>query len=591
MAHTPPSGAQTPWRTLVEACRQRAHDRPTRPGYLFDSDGDEPAAELTFGELDLRARAIAAELSRHAEPGTRALLHYPPGLEFVTAFFGCLYAGIIAIPAAPLDGSRPDSAAAARSRAIVESSRPEQWLSATGGHERIDRALREAAGLASLRAIATDEVDPARAAGWQAPAIDAGSVAYLQYSSGSTGMPNGVMLTHGNVLHNVAAIRDLCAAGPAPVGAFWLPMFHDMGLVAGALMAVITGSRAKLLSPLAFVHQPVRWLSLLDEPGSISAAPNFAYELCARRVTDKQLAQLDLSGWSCAIVGAERVRAATLERFAERFAACGFRREAFAPCYGLAESTLLVTGGPLGRPPTVRHLDLGAVNRHVVAEAPAGGPAVPLVGCGEPRPGGQVVIVDPDTLRPCAPGLIGEICVAGPSVGSGYWGAPDRTRETFGLTIAGSEGSFLRTGDLGAFIDGQLFVSGRRKDLIIVDGQNYYPPDLEATVEGAHPAVRAGRCAVVAVDDGRGERIVVLAELSMRVLRRLGVDPGEIARAIRRSVSTDHSLAVDDVVLLRSGTLPFTSSGKLQRFACGAAYAAGRLDHRRIQAAPERSAA
>jgi acyl-CoA synthetase (AMP-forming)/AMP-acid ligase II len=590
MAHIHPSDPPAAPRTLVETCRQRAQDDPARLGYQFLSDGDESAAELSFGELDLQARAIAAELSRHAEPGARALLHYPPGLEFVTAFFGCLYAGIVAIPAAPLDGSRPDSAAAARSRAIVESSRPQLWLSVAEGHERIDATLREAAGLATLRSIATDGVDPAGAGRWSAPAIDAASVAYLQYSSGSTGTPKGVTLTHGNVLHNLAAIRDLCATGPAPVGALWLPMFHDMGLVAGALMPV-TGARVKLMSPLAFVHQPYRWLSLLDESGSVSAAPNFAFELCTHRVTDKQLAQLDLSGWSCAIVGAERVRPATLERFAERFAACGFKREAFAPCYGLAESTLLVTGGPLGRPPTVRHLDLSALARHEVSETPAGSQSVPLVGCGEPRPGVRVVIVDPDTLRPCSPGRIGEVCVASPSVGTGYWDAPDQTQESFGLTIDGTEGSFLRTGDLGALVDGQLFVSGRRKDLIIVDGQNHYPPDLEATVEGAHPAVRTGFCAVVAVEDGRSERIVVLAELSVRALRRHGVDPDQVATAIRRAISSGHPVAVDDVVLLRPGTLPFTSSGKLQRFACAAAYAAGRLEHRRIQAAPEREAA
>jgi acyl-CoA synthetase (AMP-forming)/AMP-acid ligase II len=589
MVFTDTTGA--PPRTLVEACRQRASEHPARPGYVFHPDDDEPPAELAFGELDRLARAIAAELATHAPPGARALLHYPPGLEFIAAFFGCLYAGIIAVPAVPLEGSRPQSPAAARSRAIVASARPEFWLSLTGARERLGEELLEAGGLARLRFVATDAIEPARGdREWTPAPVRASSVAYLQYSSGSTGTPKGVMLTHANALHNLASIRDLCISGTVPVGASWLPMFHDMGLVAGALMPVLTAGRVKLMSPLAFVHRPYRWLSLLDEPNTVSAAPNFAYELCVNRVTDEQLAALDLSGWACAIVGAERVRPATLERFAERFALCGFKRQSFAPCYGLAESTLLVTGGPIGRPPTVRNLDVGALARHQVAETTAQQPAA-LVGCGEPRPGVRVVIVDPDTLRPSAGDRIGEVCVASPSVGIGYWDAPAQTHETFGLRIEGAEGSYMRTGDLGALIDGELFISGRRKDLIIVDGQNHYPPDLEATAEAAHPALRRGFCAVVLVDDGAREQVVVLAELSMRALRGGTVSLREITAAIRRCVSASHGVAAGDVVLLRPGSLPFTSSGKLQRFACRAAYMAGELDARRIEPLPERKAA
>lgn len=587
---TQPSDAQPAPRTLVDACRRRAHDHPFQAGFQYEQSEDEPAEPLSYGALDLKARAIATVLREHAEPGARALLHYPPGLDFISAFYGCLYAGMIAIPAAPLDGSKPESAAAARTRSIVESARPELWLSVSGGHDVIGPELRAASGLDRLAAIATDAVDAARATRWARPDIDEDTVAYLQYSSGSTGLPKGVTLTHANVMHNLETIKAMCASGPNPVGALWLPMFHDMGLVSGALMP-IAGARAKLLSPLAFIHQPYRWLRMLDEADSLTAAPNFAFDLCVRRVSDEQLAQLDLSGVKCAIVGAERVRSATLDRFAERFKAAGFRREAFAPCYGLAESTLLVTGGPVGRPPAVRHLDRDALARHEVVDAPAGGSGVSLVGCGEPRPGVRIVIVDPETLRACPPNRIGEVFVASASVGTGYWAAPERTRETFGITIEGIEGRFLRTGDLGALVDGQLYVSGRRKDLVIVDGQNHYPPDLEATVEGSHRALRTGFCAVVAIDDGGREQVVVIAELSTRALRGGNYDVAEIETAVRRALSAGHAVAVDDVVLVRPGTLPFTSSGKLQRYACRAAYSTGELEARRIDAAPEQQAA
>ncbi|MGP0050686.1 MAG: fatty acyl-AMP ligase [Solirubrobacteraceae bacterium] len=593
--------------TMVDVCRRRSMLDDTRVGYAFEADGDEPPRELTFGDLDRSARAVAATLAEHVEPGSRALLNYSPGLDFLIGFFGCLYAGVIAIPAAPIEGRRPDSALTERCRAIVDSAEPAVVLSVGAMFDRIDPGTLRCAGLDGCRAIATDEIDGAAAKRWQPPAIDAATVAYLQYSSGSTGTPKGVMLTHANVLHNIAAIRGLCADGPDVVGAFWLPMFHDMGLVASAFMPVLVGRRATLMSPVSFLQQPYRWLSALSQPRSVSAAPNFAYDLCVDRVSDRQLARLDLSGWGCAIVGAERVRPATLARFAQRFSACGFRAESFAPCYGLAESTLLVTGGPVARRPTVRSFAVRALAGHEVRSPTADEPAVSLVGCGTPRPGVHVLIADPDTLRRCEPGRIGEVCIASPSVGAGYWNRPNETSETFGVTVEGAPGRFLRTGDLGTVIDGELFVSGRRKDLVIVDGHNHYPPDLEATAETAHPALRRGFCAVVSVDDGLRERVVVLAEISNRGILTARTNPSrrgadgapptdldlEITTAIRSALSAGHGVSVDEVVLLRPGSLPLTSSAKLQRFACRAGYAAGRFDVRRVDlsAAPVAPAA
>jgi len=592
----PIEGAEADGRTLIDACRHRANVDSTHLGYVFEPYNDEPASELTFGQLDRGARAVAAALAERMQPGARALLNYPPGLDFLVGFFGCLYAGVIAVPAVPIEGGDTDSPLIERCRAIVNSSTPEVVLSVSAALDPIGPETWRACGLDAVPALATDRLDLGLSDNWQPPAIDAGTVAYLQYSSGSTGAPKGVMLTHGNVLHNLAVIRDLCVETRDVVGAFWLPMFHDMGLVGSALMPVLVGARATLMSPLAFVQQPYRWLSALSQPNSISAAPNFAFDLCVQRITDRQLERLDLSGWGCAIVGAERVRPATLDRFSQRFSACGFRPEAFAPCYGLAESTLVVTGGPMGRPPTVRRLAARALARRQAAAPAVGEPFVSLVGCGQPRPGVHVVIADPDTLRPAAPDQVGEVCVASPSIGLGYWNNREATTEAFGVTLEGADGSFLRTGDLGTVIDGELFVNGRRKDLIIVDGQNHYPPDLEGTAETAHVALRRGFCAVVSVDDGRTERVIVLAEVAGRAIREAELAAGpsgsdhasfgphaEIAAAIRRALSAGHGVAANDIVLLRPGSLPITSSAKLQRFACRAGYLAGHFDDRRVR--------
>lgn len=577
-------------RTLVDVCRARATATPTRVSHVFLRDGEEPEARLTYEQLDRSARVLAVELSRHASPGDRVLLAYPPGLDFVIGFFGCLYAGLIAVPTAPVEADR--SEAASRARAVAGSAAPRLLLSSAEFLDSNGAQLRTAIGDDAVTPIAVDHVDAGSAQRWSRPAIDADTVAYLQYSSGSTGDPKGVILTHRQVLHNASIINDLVEAGPDSKAVSWLPMFHDMGLLSGCIMPIFAGCCATIMSPTAFLRRPYRWLAALSSGDTVTAVPNFALDLCVRRVDEQQRSNLDLRGLRHVIVGAERVRPQTLERFTAAFAPCGFRPESLRPCYGLAEATLLVSGGPAGRPPHVRRFDPAALRRDEAVPGTAGTPGQPLVACGEAGPGLRVVIADPGTLRPAPPDRIGEIFVSGGSVGTGYWNAPQATADTFGVTIEGIDGSFLRTGDLGVIVEGQLFITGRRKDLIVVDGVNHHPVDLESTVELAHPAIRSGGCAVVSVDERGRERVVVLAEMTGQALR--AADPASppdgrseaghavITAAVRRALSAHHGLAVHDIVLLPPGSLPFTSSGKLRRFACREGYREGHFELGRV---------
>lgn len=582
-------------RPLVDVCQARATEMPTQVSHSYLRDGEEPEAQLTYAQLDQAARAVAVELSRHASPGARVLLHYPPGLDFVIGFFGCLYAGLIAVPIAPVEAYR--SAAASRARAVAGSAAPTLLLSSAEFLDSSTAALRKVIGDTAMTPVAVDHLDAAAARRWSRPAIDVDTVAYLQYSSGSTGDPKGVVLTHRQVLHNASVINGLVDVRPDSKAVSWLPMFHDMGLLSGCIMPVVTGCQATIMSPTAFLRRPYRWLAALSSGDTLTAAPNFALDLCVRRIDEQQRTRLDLQGLRQVIVGAERVRPETLERFTAAFAPCGFRAEALQPCYGLAEATLLVSGGPAGRPPHLRHFDPAALRRAEVAPPAPGTPGQPHVGCGEVGPGLHVVIADPDSLSPAAPNRIGEILVSGGSVGSGYWNAPQATADTFGLTIEGIDGSFLRTGDLGVIVDGQLFVTGRRKDLIVIDGVNHHPTDLELTAELAHPALRPGGCAVVSVDERGRERVVVLAELTASALRAVaqpdtpdetipneqsGAGHTRITAAVRRALSAHHGVPVHDVVLLPASSLPFTSSGKLQRFACREGYQKGYFELCRI---------
>ncbi|GDY33390.1 fatty acyl-AMP ligase [Gandjariella thermophila] len=597
MPWTPGEPSRPELGTLVDLCRHRAAERPDRRTFVFLDNGVDESDSLTLGQLDLRARAIAARLGKYAPAGGRALLSYPPGLDFVSAFFGCLYAGIIAVPCPPIVRS-PHDARHTRLRAIAESCEPELLLSDAGTLDKVDPLLHGMPYLSRLTPVATDEVDAADAERWSPCPIDPDTVAYLQYTSGTVQRPRGVVLTHGNVMHNLALIvangsgeRDDLANVPPAVS--WLPVFHDMGLISNVVQPVFVGYDAVLMSPATFVRHPFNWLrAISDRRAGISAASSFGYELCVRRVSEQQRRSLDLSAWRMALIGADAVRAEVIDEFSAAFAPCGFRREAFFPSYGMAESTVMVSGGPVEREPVIERFDAAALAKGVARPAEPGAAARRLVGCGQVQPSLVAAVVDPVTGEPCAADEVGEILVSGPSIGKGYWNAPEASARTFRAVVPGHGGrEFLRTGSLGFLNAGQLFVTCRVTDLIVLDGAQHYPQDIEATASGSHEAVRDGFCAALAVPDGAAERLVVLAEIASRYRAlpdgaetageppagRGAVPAAELRRAIRDAVAAAHGLTVHDVVLLKTGSLPFTTSGKLRRAECRARYRAGDL--------------
>ncbi|WP_224248813.1 non-ribosomal peptide synthetase [Hyalangium gracile] len=558
--------------TLVDLLRERARREPDFPLYTFLADGEEQEELLTCAGLDHRARMIAAGLSQLA-PGERVLLLYPPGLDYIAAFFGCLYAGVVAVPVYPPRHDR----SLARLQAIALDAQATAGLIRTEHLELLRQFFPLAPELEKLTWIATDTLDERAARAWTPPSLTGAERAFFQYTSGSTSLPKGVMLSHRNLLRNLEAIRIRFRQSRSSRVVTWLPPYHDMGLIGGLLQPLYTGYPAVLMSPADFLQQPLRWLRTISRyDATTSGGPDFAYALCVRKARPELCEGLDLSSWRVAFNGAEPIRPETLESFARTFEPFGFRRESFLLCYGLAEATLLVTGSEVGRPPRVETFDGASLQRgQAVAVETARSDAHALVSSGRNALDGRVVIVDPEQGTPLPDGTIGEIWVSGSSVADGYWNRPDTTAQTFQASLRGSgEGPFLRTGDLGFLRDEELFVTGRAKDLLIIRGLNHYPQDIERTVERSHPAIRPGSGAAFSVEADGEERLVIVYEVSARHVSN-GLD--EVIEAIRRDVSRQHELIVYAVELLEPGTVPKTSSGKIQRHACRAGFLAGEL--------------
>jgi amino acid adenylation domain-containing protein len=549
--------------TLDGLLRDRACHTPDRPAYLFLADGEAEGDRLTWGELDRRARAVAGELKSCCAPGDRALLLYPPGLDFIAAFFGCLYAGVVAVPAYPPRPRRDQP----RLRAIVLDARPRVGLTTSPLLAGIGEVLVREPALAGLHWLACD--GQSRHAGGpdgiDRPA-DPAAPAFLQYTSGSTALPKGVVVSHANLLHNERTIHAAFGLDESSVVVGWLPLYHDMGLIGTVLQPLYCGGRCVLMAPAAFLQRPRRWLEAISRyRGTTSGGPNFAYELCVRKIAPAEREGLDLASWTVAFNGAEPVRADTLERFAAAFAPSGFARRAFYPCYGLAEATLFVSGGRPGEGARTAAVSAAALARHE-AVADAGEGALRLVSSGRPAAGQRLLIVDPESRAVCPPDRVGEIWVSGPSVARAYWGRPEVSASELGASLADGSGSFLRTGDLGFLRAGELYVTGRRKDLIILRGRNHYPQDLELTAERAHGTLLPGAGAAFSVDAAGEERLVLVFEVSRHALAALPVDA--VAAAVRQALAAEHEVRLFELVLIRQGSLPRTSSGKVQRHAC-----------------------
>ena len=550
--------SQPVYSTLVELLHDRAQHQPHQTAYIFLKDGETKSVSITYQELDRQARAIATQLHSLGLSGSRALVvySYSAGLEFITAFFGCLYAGVVAVSSHPPQ-TRP---AINDLQTRLASSQAKVVLTQKNLLATLKKQLAPQAN--QLCWLVTDTIT--FVSDWIAPALNGDTLAFLQYTSGSTGVPKGVMITHQCLLHNEQLLKLAFGHTEKSIGVGWLPLFHDMGLIGNVLQGLYVGAPCILMSPLAFVQKPIRWLQAISRyRATTSGGPNFAYDLLCRQVTDEQKQGLDLSCWEVAFSGAESVRAQTIERFVETFEPYGFRREAFYPCYGMAESTLFISGGVKTNPPAVVCVEVAALQENRIIYQQAG---IRLVSCGQAWLDEKIIIVNPQSLAQCADNQVGEIWVSSPSVGKGYWNLPEETDHTFQAYLKSGEGPFLRTGDLGFLGNGELFITGRLKEVMNFWGFSYYPQQIEQTVETSHPALRSNCGAAFSDTVGGEERLVVVQEVERRYQQGLMVD--EIVEAIRWAIFREHFIDVSVIALLKSGSLPKTASGKIQRRSC-----------------------
>jgi acyl-CoA synthetase (AMP-forming)/AMP-acid ligase II len=549
--------------SMVDLLRWRAAEQPDDRAYVFLSEKGIEEAVLTFAELHRRAGILAMHLARRLRQGDRVLLMFPAGLDFIVAFFGCLTAGVIAVPIMPpRRTSTRDS-----SESIIADCGARVVLTSSGLVENradIPARLRHL----DLEWIAVDTLLEAAndgAVDTLAPARE--DIAFLQYTSGSTSAPKGVIVTHGNLLENLDMIRVALGNTRRSTYVVWIPFYHDMGLVLNVLESFYLGALCVVLSPTSFVQRPLVWLRAIGSyRAEVASGPNFAFDLCVSRFRAEQMEGVDLSCWKIALNGAEPVRAATIDQFAAKFAPYGFEPRAMYPAYGMAEATLLISGGRRGDDVVTRSVSREALQRGIIAAPKSGADAQVLVGCGRALVGEEIAIVDPDSRRRRSTDEVGEIWVRGANVAAGYWQNPVATAETFAATIAGEGGAqWLRTGDLGFLDDaGEIYITGRIKDVIIIYGNNHYPQDIEATMQSAHPALRQNCGAAFSYVDQRGlEKLVLVQEVERS--RRQHVSTDEIEKRIRAAISHEHEVSVHEIVLIRPGSIPKTTSGKIQR--------------------------
>ena len=561
------------FRSILDILQYRSQEQPNSTSYIFLQDGETETSRLTYEQLNCHAIIIATYLQSKTMVGDRVLLLYPPGLEFISAFFGCLYAGLIAVPAYPPTRNHSLS----RLLSISDDAQAKIALTTTSILNQLNsKPKQEKDLLTQLDWVATDniKVDTSE---FIPLSITSDSLAFLQYTSGSTGIPKGVMVTHANIIYNLKLIQKSFSHSDETIFVGWLPLFHDMGLIGNVLQPMYLGISSILMPPVAFLQKPIRWLKSISKyQATTSGGPNFAYDLCVKKIKSEQLTDLDLSSWDLAFNGAEPIRAETLEQFSKKFKACGFDHSAFYPCYGMAESTLLITGGDKSKSPLTIRVGVNQIKQNSVVESYS--PSIEnkvIVGCGCPDKSTTLIIVDPKTLCSCKDGQVGEIWLSGKSVASGYWNRPQASKETFQARLQNKEGEFLRTGDLGFLKDEELFVTGRIKDLIIIRGQNHYPQDIELTVQKSHLALRLDCGAAFSIKVNGEEKLMIVQEVKRSYLRT--VDTDEVFKAIYKSIVQEHKIQVYGIALLKTTNIPKTSSGKIQRHVCRQLFIEGSL--------------
>lgn len=563
------STESSPW-TITEAVHTWAQVYPNKPALRFvREDGGED--EITYQELDAWALSLAEDLRTNWEVGARVLLLFPPGLDFVAAFLGCLYAGMVAVPICPPKFHRTSQ----QLTGVIANCEPRIVLSVANYCERRNNIFNQIPALTALPWMATE---PHRGRSWNGAEVyaDRSALVLLQYTSGSTGNQKGVMVTHDCLASNSALIQSAFRTGVDTRGVFWLPHYHDMGLIGGILGTLYAGAFSVLMAPMTMIRRPLAWLEQISKiRATISGGPDFSYDLCIRRITTAERAHLNLSAWELAFTGAEPVRLDTIDRFSTAFSGTGFRRAAFAPCYGLAEATLLVTAGGTG--PLAVDVDADALERGLIAPSNAERRSRVLVACGRILSDQHVCIVDPHTHKALTDDEVGEIWVRGRSVAQGYWAQPQVSDHIFGARLAQDsdllQPCYMRTGDLGFIRGERLFVTGRLKDLIIVRGRNLYPQDIELTVQASSPRLAHAACAVFSLELDSQEKLIVVVELEQRHIHDGELDG--MVLALRQAVGAEHDVDVHAVVVLRAGGIPRTSSGKIRRHACRDAWLKG----------------
>lgn len=566
--------------TLVDILQHRATVEANCPAYTFLTGGEDPEQALDFEALDRRCRAVAVALQERGAMGQRVLLYFPPGLDFLTAFLGCLYAGAVAVPTSTSRPGRP----APRLHSVMKDA--EVALALTSLSERNNFiAHLEACGFpAGFPCLSVDQLDPQQEVDWNPPDIDGGTLAFLQYTSGSTSAPKGVMVSHGNLITNTKIIQTAFEQTPGITIVSWLPLFHDMGLIGTALDSLTLGAHCVFMAPQDFLMKPVRWLKAISRfKAHTSGGPNFGYSLCVKKVRPEQLDGVDLSSWKVAFNGAERVRPDTVRQFAEAFAGVGFQPAGMFPCYGLAEVTLYASGVRCVDEPIIRSFDGESLEEGRGRLASTDSlRSIELVSCGRAICNHEMLVVDPEELTALEPGRVGEIWVKGDSVAKGYWRRPEESKDTFAAHTSDGRGPFLRTGDLGFVLDKELYLTGRLKDLIISSGRNHHPEDIEKTVESCHGMIRLGGVGAFSYEQEGQERVGLLVEVGRDAFRAetdesAVLTPKELAACVRQAVFAAHDLNLHSVNLILAGTLPKTSSGKVQRHAARQEFLSGKL--------------